>query len=221
MRITEPGEYAVLGLLVEQRQHGYALARQFASGTELRQVVRLAMSQLYATLKKLETLGLIATAPTALPAESPLHEPSGDEEAATATTEPHRGRRVYAATDAGRHLFEAWLTAPVERPRDLRLMFLVKLFFALRRSAADVLALLDQQDRTLAAFHDQLAQQLAQQIAAAQRAEAESWPGAGGTRYATLVLRARLRQTEAAQTWLNDVREELGAVSGQPPQYDE
>ncbi len=186
MRIEEPGEYAVLGLLVEEPRHGYALARLFAAGTELRQVVRLEMSQLYATLKKLEALGLIGAQP-----------------GAAAEGEGHRERRVYRATDEGRRQFDAWVGVPVERPRDVRLMFLVKVYFALRRAPTAVLELLAAQDAVLAAFHAQLEAQLAARLAATPRTPGES------PRFAVLVLRSRLRQTEAAQAWLADVRAEL------------
>jgi DNA-binding PadR family transcriptional regulator len=194
MRIEEPGEYAVLGLLTEESRHGYALARLFAAGTELRQVVRLEMSQLYATLKKLEALGLIGAQPSAAAGAGPR-----------AAGEGHRERRVYRVTEEGRRQFEAWVRAPVERPREVRLMFLVKVFFALRQSPQAALALLAAQDAVLAAFHAQLEAQLAARHAAAPHA-----PDGAPPRFAVLVLRSRLRQTEAAQAWLADVRAELG-----------
>jgi PadR family transcriptional regulator AphA len=197
MQIEEPGEYAVLGLLAEEPRHGYALARLFAAGTELRQVVRLEMSQLYATLKKLETLGLIGAQPSAAVDAAPRAE-----------GESHRERRVYRVTDEGRRQFDAWVRAPVERPREVRLMFLVKVYFALRQSPQIALALLAAQDAVLAAFHAQLEAQLVTRLAGAPRS-----PGEAAPRFAVLVLRSRLRQTEAAQAWLADVRAELAGRS--------
>lgn len=202
MRLGEPGEYAVLGLLCEQPRHGYALAREFAPGTELRQVVRLEISQLYATLKKLELLGLIANA------EPHVREAAGDGAAATARADARASlrrseRRVYTTTPAGRAEFETWLHVPVPRPRDLRLTFLLKLFFALRRTTDDALALLDRQEDSLATFHAALSQQLAQRLAPMEGALTRS------SRFGLLVLRARLRQTEAAQAWLGDLRADL------------
>ncbi len=227
MRITEPSEYAVLGLLVEQPRHGYALARQFAPGAELRQVVRLEMSQLYAILKKLELLGLItAVGASGAEADEPASEAplpatlrygEEPEEGPLAPLPAHgegsgerhaqRGRRVYAPTPAGRAQLEAWLAEPVERPRDLRLTFLLKLFFALRRSRDDAIALLDRQEQALAAFHQALARQLPERQPSALTSPSET-PGRGG-RFSALVLRARLRQTEAALAWLGDLRADL------------
>ena len=56
MQISEPAEYAILGLLESRPRHGYEMFQQFESGT-LRQIVHLEMSQMYAFLKKLERLG--------------------------------------------------------------------------------------------------------------------------------------------------------------------
>jgi hypothetical protein len=64
----------------------------------------------------------------------------------------------------------------------------------------------------LAAFHVQLAAQLAARLTAAPRV-----PGEAAPRFAALVLRSRLRQTEAAQAWLADVRAELTASGADPP----
>jgi PadR family transcriptional regulator, regulatory protein AphA len=195
MRIEEPGEYAVLGLLAEEPRHGYALARLFAAGTELRQVVRLEMSQLYATLKKLEALGLISA-----------------QLDASSEGEGHRERRVYHLTSEGRQQFDDWVRAPVERPRDVRLMFLVKVYFALRCSSATALDLLAAQEAVLANFHTQLEAQLATRTAPAARPAGDAAP-----RFAVLVLRSRLRQTEAVQAWLVDVRAELARGNANEP----
>jgi PadR family transcriptional regulator AphA len=58
MQISEPAEYAILGLLEGQTMHGYEMFQQFQNGT-LRQIVHLEMSQMYAFLKKLERLKYI------------------------------------------------------------------------------------------------------------------------------------------------------------------
>ena len=58
MQISEPAEYAILGLLESQPMHGYEMFQQFQTGT-LPQIVRLEMSQMYAFLKTLEQLSYI------------------------------------------------------------------------------------------------------------------------------------------------------------------
>src|SRR6516225_11442373 len=107
MQISEPAEYAILGLLESQPMHGYELFQQFQGGI-LRQIVHLEMSQMYAFLKKLERLEYI---------EAEL-EPQGI----------RPPRRIFHLTDPGRTVFHAWLTTPVERPREIRVFFLLKLY---------------------------------------------------------------------------------------------
>jgi len=58
MYISEPAEYAILGLLESQPMHGYEMFQQFKNGA-LGQIVHLEMSQMYAFLKKLERLKYI------------------------------------------------------------------------------------------------------------------------------------------------------------------
>src|SRR6476646_8254449 len=111
MQISEPAEYAMLGLLKERTMHGYEMFQQFEHGT-LGQIVHREMSQMYAFLKKLERLGYI---------EAEL-EPQGI----------RPPRKIFHLTDAGRSIFLEWLTTPVERPREIRVLFLLKLYFVQR-----------------------------------------------------------------------------------------
>ena len=84
MQISEPAEYAILGLLEGQPMYGYEMFQQFQSGT-LRQIVHLEMSQMYAFLKKLERLEYI---------EAEL-EPQGI----------RPPQRIFHITDPGRSVF--------------------------------------------------------------------------------------------------------------------
>jgi PadR family transcriptional regulator, regulatory protein AphA len=120
MQISEPAEYAILGLLDSQPMYGYEMFQQFQGGI-LRQIVHLEMSQMYAFLKKLERLEYI---------EAEL-EPQGI----------RPPRRIFHLTDPGRAAFHEWLTTPVERPREIRIFFLLKLYFV-RQIIPDQTALL-------------------------------------------------------------------------------
>src|ERR1051326_3426969 len=111
MQITEPAEYAILGLVKSRPMHGYEMFQQFESGT-LGQIVHLEMSQLYAFLKKLERLQYIQAQLESQGARPP--------------------RRVFQLTAAGQNVFLHWLTEPVEKPRDIRILFLIKLYFIQR-----------------------------------------------------------------------------------------
>ena len=108
MHISEPAEYAILGLMKSRPMHGYEMFQQFENGT-LGQIVHLEMSQLYAFLKKLERLQYITAQLESKGARPP--------------------RRVFQLTEAGQDVFLQWLTQPVEKPRDIRILFLIKLYF--------------------------------------------------------------------------------------------
>jgi DNA-binding PadR family transcriptional regulator len=103
-------EMALLGLLRQEPRHGYDLAREFAPGTVLGDIVRLETSLLYANLKKLERDGLVAS----------TVEQQG--------TRPPR--RTLSLTPKGNQHLDQWLSEPVSRTRDVRLEFLLKLYIA-------------------------------------------------------------------------------------------
>ena len=99
-----PAEHAILGLLAESPSgaHGYDLARNFSGEEPLGAIVRLEPGMLYHHLKKLDKSGWVA-----------------------ATVE-HQGLRppkqVYRLTADGEAELQRWLTAPVERTREIRLV---------------------------------------------------------------------------------------------------
>src|SRR5947209_10297275 len=124
MYISEPAEYAMLGLLQSQSMHGYEMFQQFKN-TTLGEIVHIEMSQMYAFLKKLERMEYI---------EAQL-ELQGSRPA----------RKVYRLTEAGREVFFQWLTQPVIRPREIRIFFLIKLYFAQQLTAQEIPALVNAQ----------------------------------------------------------------------------
>lgn len=118
-------EYALLGFIAPQPIHGYEIYQQLRAPAGLWQVWRIKQSQLYALLNKLE-----------------------DEELLAATLQPQAARpprKVYALTDAGRRMYQAWLTSPVEHGRQMRLEFMTKLYFTLSAEDASANALIDAQ----------------------------------------------------------------------------
>ncbi len=177
MQISEPAEYAILGLLEEQPMHGYELFQR-VQGAVLGQIVHIEMSQLYAFLKKLERLLLI---------EAEL-EPQG----------ARPPRKVYRPTHQGHALFQEWLTVPVERPRDIRIFFLIKLYFVQRQSADQLPALIE---REIAACERFLTS-----LEALRRAPV-------GVRdqafFDQVVLTSRIYQTRALLDWLHELRAEF------------
>ena len=172
----EPAEYAILGLLEARPMHGYEMYQQFQNGT-LGQIVHLEMSQMYAFLKKLERLGSIAFE----------LESQG----------PRPPRKVFHLTAQGRENFLHWLTEAVERPRDIRILFLIKLYF-IRRVLPDQLScLIERQIVACRAFLEHLE--------APQQNQSEDQDIAFFDR---VVLRSRIHQTRALLEWLQELRQE-------------
>jgi PadR family transcriptional regulator AphA len=179
MYVSEPAEYAIMGLLQSQSMHGYEMFQQFKYGT-LGEIVRLEMSQMYAFLKKLERLAYI---------EAQL-EPQG--------TRPPR--KVFHLTETGRAAFFQWLSEPVVRPREIRILFLIKLYFVRQ-------------------FRPQQAAKLVQQqIVACQNflkyLETRHPPHAtagDGAFFEHVVLRGRIYQTRSLLEWLHELEHELVA----------
>ena len=180
MQISEPAEYAILGLLERQPMHGYEMFQQFQDGI-LSQIIHLEMSQMYAFLKKLERLNYI---------EAEL-EPQG--------TRPPR--KIFHLTEQGRAIFQAWLTTPVERPREIRLLFLLKLYFAQSIMPRQVGRLIDQEVAACQKFLDHL--------------EAQHLPTStsGDTAFLErVVLRSRIHQTRALLNWLHELQTEFAGT---------
>ncbi len=171
-----PAEHAILGLLLldDGAGHGYDLARHFAEGQPLAGVIRLEPGMLYHHLKKLSRSGW-----------------------ATASLE-HQGSRpprmVYRITDAGRAELQRWLREPVAHTREIRLEFLVKLYFARRLDPQLAQRLVAEQLETCRRLEASLATQLEHTQTAAPSNDPD---------FARLVLDLRLRQTRAAIAWLS------------------
>jgi PadR family transcriptional regulator AphA len=177
MRISEPAEYAILGLLAEKPMHGYEIFQRFQNEV-LGQIVHIEMSQLYAFLKKLERLALI---------EADLE---------------HQGirppRKVYHLTRQGRTLLEDWLTTPVERPRDIRILFLSKLYFVQRQMPGQLARVIDQEIEACARFLASLEAQRRGPVNIREQAAFDQ-----------VVLTSRIYQTRALLNWLRELQTEF------------
>jgi PadR family transcriptional regulator, regulatory protein AphA len=166
-------EYILLGLLQREPRHGYDLAREFSAGTTLGEIIHLEPSMLYAYLKKLEQAGFIR---------------------ATIQTQASRPpRRVFELTDAGAQELRRWLAEPVERTRDLRLEFLLKLYIA-RDDEPDIAA-------SLIAGQYDISQRLVESLAR----QAEDEPDD----FRRLVLEMRVEQNRALLKWLARARQDV------------
>jgi DNA-binding PadR family transcriptional regulator len=111
--------HALLGLLTRQSRHGYDLknALEAALGGNW----EINFGQIYKTLSRLERDGLVAS---------------------VADAQDGRGKKNYALTDAGRAELESWLDRPVEKTRQLKDEFFVKLVVRHLAGYGDALAMI-------------------------------------------------------------------------------
>jgi DNA-binding PadR family transcriptional regulator len=108
-----PGEWAVLGLLVEEPRHGFALAKAMAPYGDLGRVWALPTPLVYRALSTLQTKGLASAAGAERSDVGPQ-------------------RLLVTPTAEGRDRLAGWLTAPVEHLRDVRSLLMLKLAFVIR-----------------------------------------------------------------------------------------
>ncbi len=170
-------EHAVLGLLNIQPRHGYELIKEFDPETALGSIAHVGASILYAHLKKLEREGWVSS----------NLEPQ----------EARPARRVFEITDDGRAELKRWLQEPVERTRDLRLEFLLKLYFARQIDPDLSERLIGEQRDVCLGFIASLEEQL-------EQAEDD---------FSRLVIEMRLAQNRALSTWLEHAAREVTTLS--------
>jgi DNA-binding PadR family transcriptional regulator len=134
-------EWLVLCLVREQPTYGLVVAQLLDRDGSLGQIWSVPKGSVYLALQRLELLGLIRTAGT---------------QRADQGGPP---RTLLKATPAGRAAAQAWLSTPVEHPRDVRSELMIKLAL-LDRAGSDCRALVRAQLARLlpvaAALDDQL-----------------------------------------------------------------
>lgn len=168
-----PAEHSLLGLLASASDtgaHGYDLARQYTHGP-LGEIIRLESGMLYHHLKKLDRYGMIATHVERQPARP--------------------DRQVHTLTTLGRQQLDRWLREPVRVTREIRLDFLLKLFFTRRLVPTHLGRLIEQQRAVLTTIADSLGAQMREPATSEDAIERQ------------MVLRLRQAQTEAALSWLD------------------
>jgi len=211
-----PTEYAVLGLLLDGPKHGYELARRFSPETPLGEICHLEMSNLYAILKKQEQASNI--------------------EAELETQGARPPKRTFHLTDQGRAVFMEWVRAPVDRTREVRLDFVVKLYFARQLGPDDVSSLIGQQLEVCRSIMANLQADLENNGKAPQPANNYNYGDDNDDDYSNhprrthprphehernrdltpeeevffrLVLEMRIKQNQAIVDWLESSRQEL------------
>ncbi|MFN8523250.1 MAG: PadR family transcriptional regulator [Chloroflexota bacterium] len=160
-------DYAILGLLLLAPRHGYDLLPYFSRGGELGLVCTLGTPRLYAVLHSLEEMGLVRSEPA---------PPSGGPP-----------RKVVSLTPSGEMAFRGWLDEPIQRLRQIRQDFLLKLYFSRQISGHDTAGLITRQAAAC------------REVADALRASAQAEPDDSFSR---LVYQSRLATADATLAWL-------------------
>ena len=169
-----PLQYAILGLLHDQPAHGYDRQRVFSLEGDLNGVVSVGQPALYAALKDLAARALVIGVEARDGARPP--------------------RTVYSLTPTGESEFEEWARTPVRRLRQVRLDFLLKVYFARRRGERELRALVDAQ---IKACHDYLS-------------ALEDQAGAfAADDFGYLVVESRTSAARSTLDWLRDYRRRL------------
>ena len=173
-----PTECALLGFFRQGPRHGYDLYQELSDPAGLWLVWRMKQSQLYALLARLEEHGYL-----------------------TSSMEPQEGRpprKMYRLTPAGGETFQAWVRAPVERGRQVRVNLLTKLFFARREGPEAAQHLLDAQRAACQAWLDAL--------------QAETEATTEKDSFQRLVHQYRTGQVQAMIDWLQVCQEAPGLI---------
>lgn len=164
------GEYAVLGLLLDGPMYGYEMARYF-DRDELAEVCPIEQSMLYTYLRNVEARGMVAWVEERVGNRPP--------------------RKLFELTELGSEAIEQWLRQPVGRIREVRLEFLLKLYFLHRHDPDSERHLLDEQIAVCEAY-------VARQAARTP-----------DTDFARLVARAKQTGAESTLNWLKAYASEL------------
>jgi DNA-binding PadR family transcriptional regulator len=174
-----PGEYAVLGLLLGGPKHGYEMARYF-DRKDLAEVCPIEQSMLYTYLRNVEDRELVQWSEERVGNRPP--------------------RKLFELSAHGRDLIETWLDTPVERLRDVRLDFLLKLYFLRGLDPARERALVEAQILACSRYFERLE---------VREREAKG--------FARLVAASKRSGAESTLRWLREYAWELKHQEGAPP----
>jgi DNA-binding PadR family transcriptional regulator len=122
---VSPMEFILLGIISETPMHGYDVFKILSQPGGMSEIWHINQSNLYAMLDGLEENGYLISHLIQI-GNSPT-------------------RKEYHVTSAGTTVFEKWVREPVMRGRDMRQVFLAKMFFAIKESPETIRILVNKQ----------------------------------------------------------------------------
>lgn len=168
-------ELALLGLLRHTPRHGYEIYQELTQPEGLWAIWRMKQSQMYALLAKLEHEGYLTST--------------------LKTQETRPARKIFRLTKTGQAAFRQWLQTPLLSPREMRLDFLLKFYFA-RRESAEIARQLIAAQRAVcqARLEDETAK-----VEHARQTQTDLW----------LIEQFRVEQLRALLNWLDQCEQSL------------
>lgn len=118
-------EYILLGFIYQRPIHGYDLYKKINELEGISLIWKVKQGMVYCMLEKLEEAGLITSI--------------------FVSEKMHINRKEYSITANGKVSFYSWVTTPVSNQREMRQIFLAKLFFCQRLSIELSLDLIERQ----------------------------------------------------------------------------
>jgi PadR family transcriptional regulator AphA len=169
-KTSTPFEIILLGFIAENPLHGYDLFKVLSQPGGISDVWHINQSNLYAMLESLEAQGYLISHMIQI-GSSPM-------------------RKEYHITAAGSMVLEKWLQEPVRHGRDMRQIFLAKLYFAMRENPDTAMKLVTKQRSIAEAWKQDV-------LLSLQDLTVED-------EYDRLVLNSRLKQICAWLEWLEE-----------------
>lgn len=173
-------EYAILGLVYRQPGHGYQIAQELAPNRGLGLICPLRLSNVYFLLGNLEQSGLI--------------------EVARRQDDVYPPKTVFQVTAAGRRAFQSWIRQPLTRLRQVRLDFLLKVYFLRQHGVERILGLLDEQIEFCQRY-------VSKWKALVQSTEPDSFD--------CLAMQSRVAAAQGTLDWLTEYRQRLSGEASQ------
>jgi len=167
---SNPYEIILLGFFQENPLHGYDLFKVISQPGGISDIWHVNQSNLYAMLDNLEENGYLISHLMQI-GNTPV-------------------RKEYHITQAGTTRFEKWMVEPVLHGRDMRQMFLAKLFFAVKDKPETALRLVTTQKSIANAWKSSILENMRELTIEDE--------------YDRLVYTSRLRQIDAWLDWLNE-----------------
>jgi DNA-binding PadR family transcriptional regulator len=131
---------AVLGFFVNEPNYGYDLYKYMSHDDGFNAIWRIKQSQFYALLDSFYRIG--------------------DLEIQLQTGGSYPDRKEYRLTPQGKEKFLSWVVTPVYHGREMRQVFLAKLYFALKISREDAITLIGQQKKECATWINHYTEQV-------------------------------------------------------------